>query len=108
MEWIYLIAAGICEIIWAYFLDASYGFSKLIPSIIAIVFIVISFVFLEKAMKKLGVGVAYAAFTGIGTAGTAIMGMLFLGESVSLLKITALSLLLVGILGLKLSEGGEA
>lgn len=59
-------------------------------------------------MKKLGVGVAYAVFTGIGTAGTAIMGMLFLGESVSLLKITALSLLLVGILGLKLSEGGEA
>lgn len=45
MEWIYLIAAGICEIIWAYYLDASYGFSKLIPSIIAIVFIVISFIF---------------------------------------------------------------
>lgn len=108
MEWVYIIIAGICEIVWAYFLDASYGFSKLVPSIVAIVFIIISFIFLEKAMGKLGVGIAYAAFTGIGTAGTAIMGMLFLGESVSFLKIAALSLLLVGILGLKLSEGEEA
>ncbi|MGX7420495.1 DMT family transporter [Carnobacterium gallinarum] len=107
MEWVYLIIAGFCEVIWAYYLDASYGFSKLVPSIMAIIFIGISFFILEKAMKKLGVGVAYAAFTGLGTAGTAIMGMIFLGESVSFLKIVALIILLTGILGLKLSEGTD-
>lgn len=107
MEWVYLIVAGFCEVIWAYYLDASYGFTKLFPSLMAILFIAISFLILEKAMKKLGVGVAYAAFTGLGTAGTAIMGMVFLGESISFLKIAALSILLIGILGLKLSEGAD-
>ena len=70
MEWIYLLIAGVLEIVWAYFLNESNGFTVLLPSIIAIVFIIISFVALEKAMRKLGIGVAYAIFTGIGTAGT--------------------------------------
>lgn len=107
MEWIYLLIAGVLEIVWAYFLNESNGFTILLPSIIAIVFIIISFGALEKAMRKLGIGVAYAVFTGIGTAGTALMGMLWLGENVSFWKIISLLILLGGILGLKMTEDGD-
>lgn len=107
MSWLYLILGGFLEIGWSYYLNESQGFTKLFPSVMAIVLVAFSFMLLEKAMKELGIGVSYAVFTGIGTAGIALIGMLFLGESVSVGKIFFLCLLLVGMVGLKMSESGK-
>jgi len=107
MAWIYLVAAGITEIVWALGLKFAEGFTQLIPSIITIIFIVISFLLFSKAMKKIPVGTAYAVFTGIGAAGTAIIGILVFGEFVNGWKIFFLILLIGGIIGLKLIDSQE-
>ncbi|TLG77315.1 DMT family transporter [Culicoidibacter larvae] len=104
MEWLYLIIAGICELVWAFELEASHSFTILLPSVIAIGFIIVSFFLFAKAMQKIAIGTAYAIFTGIGAAGTAIVGIVLLNESVSIWKILALVCLLAGIIGLKLSD----
>ncbi|MGD7046508.1 DMT family transporter [Jeotgalibacillus proteolyticus] len=107
MAWIYLIAAGVTEIVWALGLKFSEGFTNVIPSIITIVFITVSFYLLSKAMKQIPVGTAYATFTGIGAVGTAVIGMIFFGEFVSIAKIFFLLLLVGGIVGLKLVDSTE-
>lgn len=111
MEWMYLIGGGIAEIIWALGLKESHGFTEWGWSAITVLFLTISFYLFAKALRLVPIGTAYAVFTGIGSAGSAIVGILFLNESVSFLKIAALVLLVVGILGLKLIDGkkdGEA
>lgn len=105
--WICLIASGLIEIVWAYFLKESHGFTVLLPSLIAVFFLCSSFLLLERAIRTFGIGMSYAVFTGIGIAGTSIIGILVLHEGVSFLKIISLIILLAGILGLRFCSGQE-
>jgi len=107
MSWIYLIIAGISEIAWAFGLKYSNGFSNVLPSIFTVLGIIFSFYLFSKAINEIPIGTAYAVFTGIGAAGTVIIGMIFLNESASLLKIVLVITLLSGIIGLKLSTKDE-
>ena len=109
MAWIYLVIAGVTEIVWAIGLKEAHGFTVLLPSIVTIIFIVISFFLFAKAMESIPIGTAYAIFTGIGAAGTAVVGILLFAEGAGAGKLFFLALLLVGIVGLKLADGkGEA
>jgi quaternary ammonium compound-resistance protein SugE len=103
----YLIIGGMIEIAWALGLKFSDGFTKPIVSVITVLLIVTSFYFFAQAMKRIPVGTAYAIFTGIGAAGTAVVGFMFLGEDVSFLKIFFILLLLTCLIGLKLSSKPE-
>ncbi|MBM7702405.1 DMT family transporter [Metabacillus iocasae] len=107
MGWIYLIIGGITEIVWAIGLKYSHGFTETVPSIVTIVFITISFYLFAKSLSMIPIGTAYAAFTGIGAAGTAIIGMIFLNEGTSIGKIFFLTLMIFGIIGLKLVSNDE-
>lgn len=102
MAWIYIILAGLSEIVWAYGLKMTHGFTDLKWSIITVSFMIVSFYLFAKAMREIAIGTAYAVFTGIGAAGTAIIGILFLQEDVNLWKIISLIVLISGIVGLKL------
>lgn len=105
--WICLIIAGFLELVWAYFVKLSQGFTVPVPAALAVFFLIISFFLLERGIREFGIGMSYGVFTGIGVAGTAIVGIVILGESVSLMKIISLAVLLCGIIGLKSVEGGE-
>ena len=104
MAWLYLIIAGLFVVSWAVGLKLTDGWTKIVPGIFTIVFMIASFVMLSLATKHLPIGVAYAVWTGIGAAGTAIIAMLFLGESVSVFKILFLLLIIIGIIGLKITS----
>lgn len=104
MAWIILVIAGLLEVVWAIGLKYTHGFTRLIPSIITIVAMVVSMVLLANAMKTLPAGTAYAVWTGIGAVGAAIMGMVLLGESTNIMRVLSLCLIIVGILGLKFSS----
>lgn len=99
--WIYLIIAGLSEIIWAISMELSDGFSKLVPSIITIVFLIVSMIFLSMSLKDLPIGIAYACWTAIGAVGVAIIGMLFLGESKSIIKFVLIAIIVACVSGLK-------
>lgn len=101
MEWIYLLIAGLLELVWAYTLNLSNGFSILIPTIITIILVLICFFFLEKAIPKLGIGISYAVFTSIGTIGTYIMSILLKQQTLNLGSSISLIILIIGIIGLK-------
>jgi quaternary ammonium compound-resistance protein SugE len=103
MEWIYLILAGLLEMGWAIGLKYTEGFSRPWPSIWTIVAMIASFYFLSQALKTLPVGTGYAVWTGIGTVGTALLGMVIWGESVAPLRLLSLTLIVLGMIGLKLS-----
>ncbi|MGE6752480.1 DMT family transporter [Rossellomorea sp. NPDC071047] len=107
MGWIYVIIGGILEIGWATGLSLSEGFTKPLPSIVTAVLIIISFYFFSNSMKLLPIGTAYAVFTGIGAAGTAVVGMVFLNDGISILKVAFISLLIFGVIGLKMSDKEE-
>jgi len=102
MNWIILITAGVMEVMWAVGMKYSNGFTKLLPSVWTIVTMAISVWLLSIAMKNLPLSLAYATWTGIGAAGTAIVGMLFLGESREFTRILCILLIITGIIGLKL------
>ena len=108
MAWIYLMIAGITEIIWAIGLKLADGFTNVVPSIVTLIFIVISFLLFAIAMKTIPIGTAYAVFTGIGAVGTAVLGIWLFDENASLEKLFFLGLLLFGIIGLKVMDGKEA
>ncbi|WP_342506716.1 multidrug efflux SMR transporter [Sporosarcina sp. FSL K6-2383] len=105
MAWVYLLIAGVTEIIWAIGLKEAHGFTVLLPSIVTIIFIVVSFFLFAKALEAIPIGTAYAIFTGIGAAGTAVVGIVFFAEGAGVGKLFFLVLLLVGIVGLKLADG---
>ncbi|MBQ9789194.1 MAG: quaternary ammonium compound efflux SMR transporter SugE [Lentisphaeria bacterium] len=102
MSWFYLFVAGFFEICWAVGMKYSYGFTKLTPTIFTFVTMSASVFFLALAVKNLPMGTAYAVWTGIGTIGTAIAGIILFGESTSILRIICLLLIVSGIIGLKL------
>ncbi len=100
--WIYLVIAGLLEIVWAVGLKSTEGFTKLWPSVFTLTFMLASFFLLSLAMKHLPVGTAYAVWTGIGAAGAAVIGMLFLGEPREIARIGCVLLIVSGVVGLKL------
>lgn len=102
MAWIYLIVAGLFEVGWAIGLKYTDGFTKLVPSLLTVSAMAISFWLLSIAIKTIPVGTAYAVWTGIGAVGVAILGMLLLGESKDIIRIVCLLLIVLGIVGLKL------
>ena len=104
MAWTILIGAGLLEIVWAIALKFADGFTRFWPSAIGLVAALASFVMLSVALKSLPVGTAYAVWVGIGVLGVAMTGMIALGESVSVLRLTFLGLILAGIIGLKMVE----
>ncbi|GII31988.1 DMT family transporter [Planotetraspora mira] len=103
MAWLMVVAAGLFEVAMAYMLKLSDGFSVPPASVGFIVFALLSFGLLTLALKSLDVGTAYAVWTGIGAVGTATLGMIFLGEDTSLLKIASILLILAGVVGLNLA-----
>jgi len=105
VAWVLLIAAGLFEIGFAVSLKLSNGFSRLIPTVIFVLFAIGSFVLLNLALKSLPVGTAYAVWTGIGAAGTAAIGMLFLGDPASIVRIVSILLIIAGVVGLNLAGG---
>lgn len=102
MKWIFLLIARLLEISWAVGLKFSHGFSQLIPSIITLICMILSFYFLALSLKELPLGTAYAVWTGIGTLGTVILGIILFKEPVTILRILCIALILSGITGLKL------
>jgi quaternary ammonium compound-resistance protein SugE len=104
MAWTYLSIAGLLEIAWAIGLKYTAGWTKLYPSLLTAAVMIASFYFLSLAVKTLPVGTAYAVWTGIGTVGAAILGILIFGESREVSKIVCIVLIVAGIIGLKLTS----
>lgn len=103
MAWVLIVIAGFFETAFAVLLKQSESFTRLWPTIGFAVCAIISFGLLTVALRNVEVGPAYAAWTGLGTAGTAVIGMIMLGETVSVLKMVSISLVLAGVVGLNLS-----
>jgi quaternary ammonium compound-resistance protein SugE len=102
MAWIYLFIAGLLEIGWAVGLKYTQGFTRLLPSVLTLISMGGSMAMLGLALRNLPLGTAYAVWTGIGTVGTAIAGMLLLGEPSGALRLGCIALIVAGIFGLKL------
>jgi quaternary ammonium compound-resistance protein SugE len=104
MAWVILFVAGLLEMVWALLLKQSDGFTRPIPTIGFAVSLALSMFLLAQAVRTLPVGTAYAVWTGIGAAGTAIVGMIWLGESRDVMKLVSLVMLVAGIIGLRLTS----
>ena len=104
MAWICLVIAGLLEIGWAVGLKYTEGFSRLWPSVATGVAMIASFALLSYALKTIPVGTGYAVWTGIGAAGTAIIGMVYLGEPRETLRVLCIVLIVAGVVGLKFAS----
>jgi quaternary ammonium compound-resistance protein SugE len=102
MAWIYLFFAGVFEIGWAIGLKYTAGFTRLVPTLLTVVSMIVSLGLLGLALKSLPVGTAYAVWTGIGTVGTALLGIWLLGEPATAARLACIALIVSGIVGLKL------
>lgn len=105
LPWICLVVAGLFEVAWAITLKHSQGWTRWGPSLITIGLMIISFALLARAMRDLPAGTSYAVWTGIGTVGVAIVGMVWLGESTNWMRFACIGLIVVGIVGLKIGDG---
>lgn len=103
MHWTYLFVAGLFEIGWAIGLKYTQGFTRPLPTVLTVASMVVSLWMLGLALKALPVGTAYAVWTGIGTVGTAILGIALLGEPATLMRLACIGLIVAGIVGLKLA-----
>ncbi len=101
MGWLYLVAAGLLEIGWAIGMKYANGFTKLMPSILTCVGMILSYVFLSLAVKTMPLGVSYAVWTGIGTIGATIFGHILFGEMLDLPRMLCIAAIIAGIVGLK-------
>ncbi|EMI42214.1 quaternary ammonium compound efflux SMR transporter SugE [Rhodopirellula sp. SWK7] len=104
MAWVILVIAGLFEIAWAIGLKYTEGFTKPFPTILTITAMVISMTLLGISLKSLPVGTAYGVWVGIGTVGTVILGIMLFGESASLVRCLFVTLIIIGIVGLKLTS----
>lgn len=102
MHWFLLVLAGLFEIGWAIGLKSSHGLTRLWPSVATLVLMALSLFLLALALRHLPVGTAYAVWTGIGTVGTALLGILLFGEPSSPARLLCIGLILAGIAGLKM------
>ncbi|MFN3876944.1 MAG: DMT family transporter [Brevundimonas sp.] len=104
MAWIFLLFAGLLEVVWAFLMKASAGFTKPWPTVGMVVFMIGSFGLLSMAMKTLPLGTAYAIWTGIGAVGAFVVGAVFLGEPLTPLRIAGVVLVASGLVVLKLAS----
>lgn len=104
MAWVLLFFAGLLEVVWAYSMKQSHGFTKLTPSIITLVTMIASFVLLSVSMKSLPLGTAYTVWTGIGAVGAFVLGILVLGEPANAMRILAVVLIVSGLATMRLSS----
>lgn len=104
MAWLILILAGILEIVWAFAMKRSQGFTHLAPTIIMAVAMLGSIVLLASAMRTLPLGTAYTVWTGIGAVGSFVIGIVALGEEASLMRVSAAVLIVAGLILMKLSS----
>lgn len=104
MSWLYLAIAGALEVVWAIGLKTTHGFTRPVPSVLTVVAMVASFYCLAQALRSLPVGTAYAVWTGIGACGTAALGIVLYGESAAPARLASIALIVLGILGLKLTS----
>ncbi len=102
MAWMYLLAAGLLEVGWALGLKYSEGFTRLVPSILTVIGMILSFAFLSLALKTIPLGTAYAVWTGIGAVGTVILGIVLLGEPAEVLRLLCVGLIIAGVVGLRI------
>lgn len=103
MAWVYLTVAGLLEIVWALAMKLSDGFTRPIPSLITLVAMLGSIVLLSLAMRALPLGTAYTVWTGIGAVGAFLVGIAFLGEQATLLRVSAAAMIVAGLVAMKLS-----
>ena len=104
MAWFVLILAGLFEIVWAYSMKLSEGFTKLTPSLVTLVFMILSFGLLAYAMRTLPLGTAYTIWTGIGAIGSFAVGIFILGEPMTAMRMFAAVLIVSGLILMKLSS----
>lgn len=104
MAWVIVIVAGLLEVVWAFFMKQSDGFTRLWPSLGALVFMIASFGLLSLAMRALPLGTAYTVWTGIGAVGAFAVGVAVLNEPVGLMRLTAAGLIVSGLVLMKLSS----
>lgn len=104
MAWIYLIIAGVFEVVWAYFMKQSQGFTRLVPTVVTFLTMFISFGLLSVSMKTLPLGTAYAMWTGIGVLGAFLVGIIVLGEQANPMRIGAAALIVAGLALMKISS----
>ncbi|MCK9239785.1 quaternary ammonium compound efflux SMR transporter SugE [Desulfocurvus sp.] len=105
MSWFLLVCAGVLEVVWAYFLKQSHGFSRLGPSAATLAAMGVSFFLLALAMRSLPLGTAYMVWTGIGAVGAFAVGVLVLGEQAGGLRLLAAGLIVAGLVLMKLADG---
>ena len=103
MNWVILLLAGLFEIGWAVGLKYTAGFTRLVPTVLTVGAMIISLGLLGLALRQLPLGTAYAVWTGVGTLGTAIIGMVLFGESTNALRLASIALIVAGIVGLKVA-----
>ena len=104
LPWLYLAVAGLFEVGWAIGLKYTEGFTRPLPTLLTICAMLVSLALLGLAMKELPLGTAYAIWTGVGAVGTVIAGIIVFGESMALLRLASVSLVVCGLIGLKLSH----
>jgi len=104
MAWILLFIAGLLEVIWAFTMKSSHGFTRLVPTVITFVAMAVSFGLLSVAMKTLPLGTAYTVWTGIGAVGAFVVGIVVLGEQVTVMRVAAAMLIVSGLVLMKLSS----
>ena len=107
MPWIYLLFAGLLEIVWAVGLKYTEGFSRLWPSLVTVSAMTASIILLAMAVKTLPMGTAYAIWTGIGAVGAVVLGIVLFGDSASPLRLACVGLVVLGMVGLKLTGGAH-
>ncbi|MFL9610699.1 quaternary ammonium compound efflux SMR transporter SugE [Methylobacillus sp. Pita2] len=103
MDWLTLFIAGLLEVVWAVGLKYSHGFTRFWPSVGTVIAMVLSVVLLSLAMRSLPMGTAYAVWVGIGAVGTVIMGIFLFDEPTSAIRLASVTLIIIGIIGLKLA-----
>jgi len=104
VSWIVLVVAGLFEIAWAASMKRTDGFTRLVPSLVTLALMGVSVYLLSLAMRDLPTGTSYAIWVGIGAAGTALVGIAFLGEPRSALRLASIALIVLGVIGLRLAE----
>lgn len=104
MAWVYLLIAGILEIVWAFAMKQSHGFTRVVPTVIMVTTMIGSFGLLALAMRTLPLGTAYTIWTGIGAVGAFLVGITVLGELVTPMRILAALLIVSGLVLMKLSS----
>ncbi len=104
MPWIYLLIAAACEVAWAVGFKYSHGFTRLTPTVFTMFFMLVSFGFLSLAVRHLPMGTAYAVWTGIGAAGVATYGVMFMDEPRDVLRLISIGVIVLGIVLLKVSS----